>query len=682
MIKRALLAVFFGGYLVTAGLALSPSQDAIIMLPHKNARNIHSPIPTNISLPTILGTAQVGQSLTASGGTWNNAPTSFLYQWNRAGAAIAGAAAPTYAPVAADVGSTLTVSVIAANASGASAPATSIATATVTGNPRIAGRYVFSDYLAYEYTYGAPSPSIGDANDIAAHKHDIQDAQATGIDGFQYDYYNDGGAGPLQFNIFANMLEAAKELAAANPSQPPFLLFLAPQLAGGAASGTYAGENWIQYWMEQFHAHPNYFKYNGQPVLGSFLGLDQQPALTTAFTALANEGINVFYVPSSYGSYSSQFTTNGTTMTAWAKQWIGSLHCWTGDIPANDVGCTNALEAINAANGKPNAIDVQVSTFWDTHSTGSGTYFEHFGGEGPDTEWKNVIPTNPAFVIESPWDDLTESYSSPVNIPNVPTVNSTYPYNALLKPHAGYSQIRKYYAQWYTTGIQPTISQDFVAYFYRTSPVAAQTNPCPGGANLGPCPPTYGSGVTPIDDVYVTADLVSPGTLQINTGGTITTYNLPAGRNLVHTPFTPGATQNFQIIRGGVQVATVSGEPIIANPTRNNLEWTSGFAYGQSNPPPPVPVNTALPTVSGTAQVGQTLTGTNGIWSNNPTSYRYMWTWEDCGTDNTRTAISTVPLTSDIGHQLCFSVWASNASGESVRVEAALTATVTAATAF
>jgi hypothetical protein len=86
--------------------------------------------------------------------------------------------------------------------------------------------------------------------------------------------------------------------------------------------------------------------------------------------------------------------------------------------------------------------------------------------------------------------------------------------------------------------------------------------------------------------------------------------------------------------------------------------------------------------VTGTPQVGQTLTGTNGTWTNNPTSYRYMWTWEDCGTDNTRTSISTVPLNSDIGHQLCFSVWADNAAGESVRVEAALTATVTAAAAF
>ena len=37
------------------------------------------------------------------------------------------------------------------------------------------------------------------------------------------------------------------------------------------------------------------------------------------------------------------------------------------------------------------------------------------------------------------------------------------------------------------------------------------------------------------------------------------------------------------------------------------------------------PANTVAPTVSGTAVVGQTLTTTNGTWSNSPTSYTYQW---------------------------------------------------------
>jgi hypothetical protein len=89
-------------------------------------------IPTNTSVPVISGTAQVGQTLTATSGTWTHNPTSYGYQWNRLGAAIAGATSSTYVLVAADTGDTLTVSVIATNSGGPSSSATSAATAAVT----------------------------------------------------------------------------------------------------------------------------------------------------------------------------------------------------------------------------------------------------------------------------------------------------------------------------------------------------------------------------------------------------------------------------------------------------------------------------------------------------------------------------------------------------------------------
>jgi hypothetical protein len=93
--------------------------------------------PRNTSAPTIAGTAQEGQTLTANPGAWSGTqPMAFTYQWQRCDAnggtcvAISGATARTYIPVAADVGRSVRVVVRARNAAGSrtasSAPTTAI----------------------------------------------------------------------------------------------------------------------------------------------------------------------------------------------------------------------------------------------------------------------------------------------------------------------------------------------------------------------------------------------------------------------------------------------------------------------------------------------------------------------------------------------------------------------------
>jgi peptidoglycan hydrolase-like protein with peptidoglycan-binding domain len=62
-------------------------------------------------VPTIKGTARVGQELTATAGTWKPAPVTLAYQWLRDGTAIAGATKSTYTVQAADVDARLTVAV-------------------------------------------------------------------------------------------------------------------------------------------------------------------------------------------------------------------------------------------------------------------------------------------------------------------------------------------------------------------------------------------------------------------------------------------------------------------------------------------------------------------------------------------------------------------------------------------
>jgi hypothetical protein len=93
--------------------------------------------PQVVTPPTVSGTAQQGQTLTATPGTWSAADATFTYQWQHcdsAGAScvdLAGATAQTYAVTATDVGTTLHVVVTATTRFG-SATASSPQTAVVT----------------------------------------------------------------------------------------------------------------------------------------------------------------------------------------------------------------------------------------------------------------------------------------------------------------------------------------------------------------------------------------------------------------------------------------------------------------------------------------------------------------------------------------------------------------------
>src|SRR5581483_5680136 len=97
--------------------------------------------PANTALPSISGTAQDGQTLSASPGSWSGTPPlSYSYQWqscdpsgNNCGN-VAGATGPTYQLSPGDVGTTLVVVVTAANGAGRSSAAAA-ATGVVAAAP-------------------------------------------------------------------------------------------------------------------------------------------------------------------------------------------------------------------------------------------------------------------------------------------------------------------------------------------------------------------------------------------------------------------------------------------------------------------------------------------------------------------------------------------------------------------
>ncbi|MGY4858086.1 CAP domain-containing protein [Cryobacterium sp. AP23] len=88
---------------------------------------------TATPVPTITGTARVGQTLTAVSGTWAPAPVTLSYQWKRGGTAITGATGWTFVVRSADLKGTLTVTVTGKKASYGSVVKTSAATDVVAG---------------------------------------------------------------------------------------------------------------------------------------------------------------------------------------------------------------------------------------------------------------------------------------------------------------------------------------------------------------------------------------------------------------------------------------------------------------------------------------------------------------------------------------------------------------------
>src|SRR5258708_3228537 len=120
------------------------------------------------------------------------------------------------------------------------------------------------------------------------------------------------------------------------------------------------------------------------------------------------------------------------------------------------------------------------------------------------------------------------------------------------------------------------------------------------------------------------------------------------------------------------------------------VQETASNAGGPSSPAssaataavvPPVPVSTGPPTITGTAQQGQTLTEHHGSWTNEPTSYGYQWQQcnslgEGCLPISGATAQTYIPLAGDIGHTLAVQETASNAGGPSSPATSGATAVV------
>jgi hypothetical protein len=98
-------------------------------------------VPVNSVAPSISGTLQVGDVLSAATGTWSGAPSSYSYQWKRASTAggsytnVASASSSTYTLTDDDIGDYFKVEVNASNVNGGGTPVLSSSVGPVTDMP-------------------------------------------------------------------------------------------------------------------------------------------------------------------------------------------------------------------------------------------------------------------------------------------------------------------------------------------------------------------------------------------------------------------------------------------------------------------------------------------------------------------------------------------------------------------
>ena len=619
-------------------------------------------IPTNSSVPTISGTAQVGQTLTATTGTWTHNPTSFTYQWNRAGTAIGGATASAYVPVAGDIGNTLTVSVTASNSGGTSSPATSVPTAAVIGagstftagwNPSTTpsvGALLFTGHLNAAggvSSGGVVLPQAGTIQSISVYCTVPSGDILLGI-------YDNSGAGGFPGKLLASTASTALVAGwnTINVTTPVslaagtywFLMIVDSNTSQlGNAAGT-AGHLWID---------------GGQPY--------SMPAVAPSAFNTDTPIISI------YGTFSTGLVPVNTAApviagTAQVGQTLtATTGTWT-NTPASYAYQWNragaAIAGATASTYVPVAADVGNTLTVAIVATNSG------GSSSAATSSATVsvidiIPTNSSAPTISGTAQVGQTLTAATGIWTHNPTSFTYQWNRAGAAIGGA-----------TASTYVPVAAD-VGNTLTVSVVATNS----GGSSSAAISPATSS-VIDIIPTNSSAPTIS-GTAQVGQTLTATTGVW------THNP----TSFTYQWNRAGTAIggATASTYVPVAADVGNTLTVSvvatnsGGSSFAATSPATSsvidiIPTNSAVPAISGTAQVGQTLTATTGVWTHNPTSFTYQW--NSAGVNATGPGATTsayMPVAADIGNMLTVSVVARNSGGSSSSATSTATSAVTAA---
>ncbi len=655
--------------------------------------------PVNTVAPAIAGTAQVGQTLTASTGTWNDTAdagpiATYAYQWQRADsatgtnlAAIAGATAATYVPVAADAGKFLRVQVTATDA-GTPAPVKSATVASAYTTAITSG------------TNTAPTISV-----LA----DLTVAKGT-------------STGALAFTVGDAQTAATALTLTATSSNTALVPVAAIVFGGSAASRTVtvtpaAGQHGL--------ATITVTVSDGSLTASEpfVLTVTGSPAILSLPTLTATVGSAYSYAITATGTPAPSLSLSG------APAWLTLSGSTLSGTPT--ASGTFGPITLTAANGVPpdatQTFSLAVSAaLTDLTDPGTGTITaqgEHAPAEAKlfafdnltSRKWLDFAATNPstrASWIQYRFPGTDQGVVSSYTITSANDAPERDPANwALLGSNDGGATwttldtrtgesfasrlLKKTYAIANTTGYNiHRLRIDRVANPATANSVQIaeiELLGVPGATNTAPT-------ISALADLTVAEDAAT-GALAVTVSDAQTAAT---ALTLTATSSNPALVPVAGIVLGG----SGSARTVTVTPAANqsgSATITVTVSDGSLTASEPfvltvtavndAPVNTVAPAVTGTAKVGQTLTASTGTWhdaadAGTIAAYAYQWQRADNATGANlasiagATAAAYVPVAADLGKFLRVQVTATDAGtptpAKSATAASAYTAAVTA----
>jgi hypothetical protein len=640
--------------------------------------------PSNTALPTISGTTQDGQTLTATTGTWNGTPPfTYTYQWRSCDSAgancsdIAGATSSTYVLQPSDIGRTVRVVVTAAN-SGGSVPATSGQSAVVTaippantvlpsisGTPQHGqtltasnGTWTGSPTITYTYQWRRCDASGASCADIAgatSGTYVVQQADVTSPASTIRVVVTADNAAPGTVSATSNQTSSVA-------ATPPVNTVL-PAISGTpehgqtltTTNGTWTGTTPITYtyqWRRCDAAGASCVDIAG--ATASTYVVQQADVTTPASTirvvvtadnpapgtvsATSNQTSSVVATPpvNTVLPAISGTPEHGQTLTATSGTWTGTTpitftyqwrRCDAAGASCVDIaGATASTYVVQQADVTTPASTIRVVVTADNPAPGTVS--------ATSNQTSSVVATPPVNTV------LPVISGTPQHGQTLTTTNGTW---------TGTTPITFTY-QWRRCDASGASCADIAGatsstYVVQqadvTSPastirvVVTADNAAPGTVSATSNQTSSVSATPPVNTVLpAISGTPEHGQTLTATSGTWTgttpiTYSYQwrrcdsAGANCADIA---GATASTYVVQQADVTTPASTIRVVVTADNAAPGTVSATSNQTSSVVATPPVNTVLPTISGTAQHGQTLTATSGTWTGTtPITFTYQW---------------------------------------------------------